>query len=74
MSETRTDYKATVFLPRTDFPMRGELPKREPELLSALAGDGAVAAIARGRRRARRNSSCMTGRLTPTAICISATR
>lgn len=24
-------YKDTVFLPRTDFPMRGELPKREPE-------------------------------------------
>lgn len=24
-------YKDTVFLPKTDFPMRGELPKREPE-------------------------------------------
>ncbi|MCB5944583.1 isoleucine--tRNA ligase [Acidocella sp. KAb 2-4] len=30
---TEIDYKATVFLPRTDFPMRGELPKREPEML-----------------------------------------
>jgi isoleucyl-tRNA synthetase len=30
---TETDYKATVFLPRTDFPMRGELPLREPALL-----------------------------------------
>ena len=27
------DYRSTVFLPRTDFPMRGGLPKREPELL-----------------------------------------
>ncbi|MBM3644897.1 MAG: isoleucine--tRNA ligase [Alphaproteobacteria bacterium] len=27
------DYKNTVFLPRTDFPMRGGLPKKEPELL-----------------------------------------
>ena len=27
------DYKSTVFLPRTDFPMRGNLPAREPELL-----------------------------------------
>ena len=27
------DYKSTVFLPRTDFPMRAGLPKREPELL-----------------------------------------
>ena len=31
--DTTTDYKATVFLPRTAFPMRGELPKREPALL-----------------------------------------
>src|SRR6185295_9942777 len=29
-----TDYKSTVFLPKTSFPMRGELPKREPELLA----------------------------------------
>jgi isoleucyl-tRNA synthetase len=28
------DYKATVFLPETPFPMRGELPRREPELLA----------------------------------------
>ncbi|WP_297493002.1 isoleucine--tRNA ligase [Acidocella sp.] len=33
MTETVTDYKATVFLPRTEFPMRAELPKREPEML-----------------------------------------
>jgi isoleucyl-tRNA synthetase len=28
-----TDYRNTVFLPQTDFPMRGDLPKREPILL-----------------------------------------
>ena len=28
-----TDYRSTVFLPKTDFPMRAGLPKREPELL-----------------------------------------
>ena len=28
------DYKATLNLPRTDFPMRANLPKREPEFLS----------------------------------------
>ena len=28
------DYKSTVFLPRTDFPMKAELPKREPEMLA----------------------------------------
>ena len=25
------DYRGTVFLPKTDFPMRGDLPKREPQ-------------------------------------------
>ena len=36
MSETTTkprDYRDTVFLPNTPFPMRGDLPKREPEAL-----------------------------------------
>jgi isoleucyl-tRNA synthetase len=33
MSDTKADYKSTVFLPTTSFPMRGELPKREPEML-----------------------------------------
>jgi isoleucyl-tRNA synthetase len=28
------DYRDTVFLPRTDFPMRGDLPKREPAILA----------------------------------------
>ena len=28
------DYRDTVFLPRTDFPMRGDLPRREPALLA----------------------------------------
>ncbi len=32
MSETaKRDYRATLNLPKTDFPMRGELPKREPD-------------------------------------------
>ncbi len=33
MTDTVIDYKSTVFLPRTEFPMRAELPKREPEML-----------------------------------------
>jgi isoleucyl-tRNA synthetase len=28
------DYKSTVFLPKTDFPMRAGLPRREPEILA----------------------------------------
>jgi isoleucyl-tRNA synthetase len=34
MNDAVTDYKSTVFLPRTEFPMRGDLPKREPALLA----------------------------------------
>ncbi|MCJ0765253.1 isoleucine--tRNA ligase [Variovorax terrae] len=30
MSETKPDYRATLNLPDTPFPMRGDLPKREP--------------------------------------------
>ena len=29
-----TDYRPTVFLPKTAFPMRGDLPKREPLILA----------------------------------------
>ena len=29
-----TDYRPTVFLPKTGFPMRGDLPKREPPILA----------------------------------------
>ena len=28
------NYKSTIFLPRTDFPMKANLPKREPEVLA----------------------------------------
>jgi isoleucyl-tRNA synthetase len=31
------DYKNTVFLPKTDFPMRGDLPNREPAILKTWA-------------------------------------
>ncbi len=31
------DYKSTVFLPRTEFPMRGGLPEREPLILERWA-------------------------------------
>jgi isoleucyl-tRNA synthetase len=36
--KTNTDqYRDTVFLPKTEFPMRGELPKNEPEMLKRWA-------------------------------------
>ncbi|MDS9467771.1 isoleucine--tRNA ligase [Paracoccus sp. MBLB3053] len=34
MSDATPDYRDTVFLPQTDFPMRAGLPQREPEWLS----------------------------------------
>jgi len=33
-------YKASLNLPATDFPMRGDLPKREPETLARWEGEG----------------------------------
>ncbi|MDB5384034.1 MAG: isoleucine-tRNA ligase [Rhodospirillales bacterium] len=38
-SEPR-DYRGTVFLPNTPFPMRGDLPKREPAMLERWARIG----------------------------------
>ncbi|MBV9656242.1 MAG: isoleucine--tRNA ligase [Acetobacteraceae bacterium] len=35
-----TDYRDTVFLPRTSFPMRGDLPKREPQILARWDAEG----------------------------------
>jgi len=35
-----TDYKATLNLPHTDFPMRGNLAKREPEMLARWEKNG----------------------------------
>jgi isoleucyl-tRNA synthetase len=40
MNDIQRDYKSTVFLPRTDFPMRGDLPVREPGLLKKWAEMG----------------------------------
>jgi isoleucyl-tRNA synthetase len=34
LTQTPPDYSKSLFLPRTDFPMRGGLPKKEPELLA----------------------------------------
>jgi hypothetical protein len=46
------DYKSTVFLPRTDFPMRANLPEREPQTLARWRAMGLfqrLRAAARGR-------------------------
>ena len=38
-------YKATILLPETAFPMRGDLPKREPEMLARWESEGLYAQI-----------------------------
>ena len=48
------DYKSTLNLPRTAFPMRADLPRREPALLARWEGidlHGLLRADARGRRK-----------------------
>ncbi len=48
------DYKATVFLPKTDFPMRAGLARKEPEILArweSIGLHGKLRAAARGREK-----------------------
>ena len=40
MSEEKKDYSCTLNLPKTDFPMRGNLPTKEPETLKAVFENG----------------------------------
>jgi isoleucyl-tRNA synthetase len=67
------DYKDTLNLPKTDFPMRAGLPKREPDWLARWEKIGVYDRCAR-RPRAARPSRCMTALPMPTATSISATR
>ena len=48
------DYKATLNLPKTDFPMKANLPKREPECSALVGAIGHLRAAARRPRRAVR--------------------
>ncbi|PPQ36001.1 Isoleucyl-tRNA synthetase [Rhodoblastus acidophilus] len=41
--KTGPDYSATLYLPKTDFPMRAGLPKKEPELLAHWEQTGLTA-------------------------------
>ena len=46
------DYKNTLLLPKTDFPMRAELPKREPEMLKRWRDENIYAQIIAARQDA----------------------
>ena len=43
--KTENPYKATILLPETGFPMRGDLPKREPDTLARWEAEGLYAQI-----------------------------
>ena len=47
---TENDYKSTLNLPRTDFPMKADLPRREPERLAAWRAMDLERAIRDSRR------------------------
>jgi isoleucyl-tRNA synthetase len=49
MAENESAYKDTIILPATEFPMRGNLAKREPELLAKWAEIGLQSRIAAAR-------------------------
>jgi isoleucyl-tRNA synthetase len=52
---TERDYRDTVFLPTTPFPMRGDLPKREPAMLARWEKAGLYAQLrAQGAARAEK--------------------
>jgi len=71
------DYKDTLNLPETAFPMRAGLPKREPGWLERWEEIGIYDRL---RERAARDpgrarpSRCTTGLLMPTGTCTSGTR
>jgi len=46
------DYRPTVFLPKTDFPMRGNLPNNEPKRLAQWEESGLYAQLRAARRDA----------------------
>ncbi|MCA1582385.1 MAG: isoleucine--tRNA ligase [Acidobacteria bacterium] len=53
-SDSRADYKATLNLPRTDFPMKADLVRREPERLAAWTAmdlEARIREASRGREK-----------------------
>src|SRR5690606_30445096 len=45
VSSEENRYKSTILLPATDFPMRGDLPRREPETLERWEREGLYARL-----------------------------
>ena len=69
----KPDYRSTVFLPRTDFPMKAGLPQKEP-LIPAQWQEEDLYGQVRKRAPGARSSSSTTARPTPMATSTSAMR
>lgn len=67
------DYKDTLNMMKTDFPMRANLPQREPEILKDWYDNNLYEKLMET-TRASRSLFCMTALRTQTAISISAMR
>lgn len=50
MPDSKTDYRATLNLPDTPFPMRGDLPKREPKWVKEWEDEGLYKRLRAARR------------------------
>ena len=68
------DYSETLFLPKTDFPMRAGLPQREPLLLKRWEEIDLYERLREVAEGPSAASCCTTARPMPTATSISATR
>ncbi len=64
------DYKDTLLLPKTDFPMRGNLPKNEPERYKKWFESDVYEKMKRNRVDLRGTSLSTTVRLMLTEIYI----
>ena len=67
------DYKATLNMPKSGFPMRAGLPKREPEMLKHWEEMDLYNLMLK-RTRASPALPCTTALRSPTADCTWATR
>ena len=68
-----SDYKNTINLPETAFPMKADLARREPEMLAWWEEQPASTPSCARSRPGARSSSCTTVRRTRTARSTSAT-
>ena len=65
------EYKDTLLMPKTDFPMRGGLPTKEPQI-QAKWDEMDINKLVNERKRNARISYCMTDHRMQTVISISA--